>query len=273
MRLERRLFEQLDRPGGRTALAAALSRRRSAQFGRSVRVRHTAGRWVVRIDGVVLDVDDHGWSDPREWERVADHVFFWQYQPRPGDVIVDIGAGIGTEVFSYASRLNDAGTIHLVEAHPTTFARLERLVDLNLGSAIQTTTTLDRYAISDHRGVVQMSDDDTDRANHLGGTGVEADAITLDDFVERRGIDRIDFLKMNIEGAEREALRAADHALAITRHGAIGCHDFRYAEEGNDYFRTKDDVRRMLLVAGFEIDERPDAPEPWTKDYLYISRP
>jgi FkbM family methyltransferase len=37
---------------------------------------------------------------------------------------------------------------------------------------------------------------------------------TLDDFVQQRGIDRIDFIKMDVEGAEPEVLAGAGEALA-----------------------------------------------------------
>jgi hypothetical protein len=76
------------------------------------------------------------------------------------------------------------------------------------------------------------------------------------------GITRIDLLKMNIEGAEREAIRGVGALLANTHHVCISCHDFLGMP-------TKAEVRQFLTEHGFAVTAREDAREPWTRDYLY----
>jgi FkbM family methyltransferase len=52
-----------------------------------------------------------------------------------------------------------------------------------------------------------------------GGNKVKIETTTLDDVVLRRNLSRVDFVKMNIEGAEIKALRGA--AVTISRFRPI----------------------------------------------------
>ena len=64
-----------------------------------------------------------------------------------------------------------------------------------------------------------------------------------------------------------EALRGMGLLLAATRHVCISCHDFL-----SDDLRTKAFVKTFLVAHGFDVTTRPDAPEPWTRDYVYGTR-
>ena len=60
--------------------------------------------------------------------------------------------------------------------------------------------------------------------NRVGGTdGIPVPTITMTELVAKLNLDRIDFIKMNIEGAELPALRGAADVLPLVRHAAIGC--------------------------------------------------
>jgi FkbM family methyltransferase len=210
---------------------------------------------------------------PDNWDRQARQIFFWQYEPKFGDVVVDVGAGIGTELFAYADRIGASGRVYALEAHPATFSRLADLYDLNRGAAIQGAVSLECLAASDQGGTVLISDTPNDQENSLVSSGgIPTKAVTLDSFVAAKGIERIDLLKMNIEGAERAALTAASHALSITQNAVISCHDFLFDTTGDPYFRTKAYVRPLLESAGFAVRDRADATGGWQRDYLYATR-
>jgi hypothetical protein len=70
---------------------------------------------------------------------------------------------------------------------------------------------------------------------------------------------------MNIEGAEPSALVGTGDLLASTRHVCISCHDFLGVP-------TKEAVLSLLAKYGFEVRTRDDAPESWTRDYVYGAR-
>jgi hypothetical protein len=74
---------------------------------------------------------------------------------------------------------------------------------------------------------------------------------------------------MNIEGAERQAIQGMGTVLANTRHVCISCHDFLADDGGPEELRTKDFVRDFLVERGFRVITRDDAPDPWTRDYVY----
>ena len=44
-----------------------------------------------------------------------------------------------------------------------------------------------------------------------------ARTLTIDDFVAQQGLDRVDFIKMDIEGAETEALKGAEQTIVRCR--------------------------------------------------------
>jgi len=46
---------------------------------------------------------------------------------------------------------------------------------------------------------------------------VEVEAVTLDEYAEAAGVERVDFLKMDVQGGELEALKGAQHLLKDVR--------------------------------------------------------
>lgn len=57
------------------------------------------------------------------WART---VFLRNYQPKPGDVILDIGAGAGEEALTFSRAVGSSGRVICVEAHPRTFRCLQK---------------------------------------------------------------------------------------------------------------------------------------------------
>jgi hypothetical protein len=73
-------------------------------------------------------------------------------------------------------------------------------------------------------------------------------------------VNRIDYLKMNIEGAERFALPGCREALSRARYVTVAAHDFRAARGEGEDFRTLAMVREFLSGAGFELVTRDEDP-------------
>jgi hypothetical protein len=95
------------------------------------------------------------------------------------------------------------------------------------------------------------------------------EGLTFDSLSERNHIGRIDFLKMNIEGAERNALPGCRHALARIRNVCIAAHDFRAARGEGEAFRTLALVREFLTLAGFELTTRDDDPRYYVPYHVH----
>ena len=64
--------------------------------------------------------------------------------------------------------------------------------------------------------------------------------------MENLGISKVDLIKMNIEGAEINAIKGAKKTLLNTNHLAISCH----IVEGRN---TADIIKPMLEESGFKV--------------------
>jgi FkbM family methyltransferase len=268
----RGVFEAMDRPGLRWLLGLLATARQSVRGRGLCRVSYRNGYWVHSFSDGKIAADQIGTTSPSKLDADTRDTFLFEYVPKVGDVIVDVGAGEGTETATFSRVAGPNGRVIAIEAHPRTFARLQQLVQLN---SLNNVSCM-QLAISDKRGALHMTDVADHATNRLLAAGaqggVDVPTLSLDDLVREQKIDRIDFLKMNIEGAERTAFAAMTHTLAITHHLAISCHDF-LAERGTDGdYRTKNIVKPALESAGFEVLTRPDDSRDWVRDYLYARR-
>jgi FkbM family methyltransferase len=192
----------------------------------------------------------------------------YEYIPQAGDVVFDIGAGVGAEMLLFSRLVGPSGRVVSVEAHPRTY---RRLVDLCKANGLPNVTPL-QVAVSDADGAVAISDLDHHLRNTVleaDGAGIEVPARRIETLAGELGIDRIDLLKMNIEGAERQAIQGMGGVLATTRHVCISCHDFLADDGGPEELRTKSFVHDFLVERGFRVITRDEAPESWTRDYVY----
>ena len=110
------------------------------------------------------------------------------------------------------------------------------------------------------------------RTGEATTTSHPVEGVTFDSLCARHGIDRIDFLKMNIEGAERRALPGCREALDRARSYASRRTTFaRPAGEGED-FRTLAFVREFLTAAGFKLVTRDEDPRYYVPYHVHGSR-
>jgi hypothetical protein len=118
-----------------------------------------------------------------------------------------------------------------------------------------------------------------DPINHIrngltkdSANGVEVVGRTLSEIMTSLGIDHIDLLKMNIEGAELPALEKSFDALRSVDNLAVSCHDFLADGAGRDWRRTFAPVTSLLREAGYTIRTRPQDNRPWIRYYIYATR-
>jgi FkbM family methyltransferase len=229
------------------------------------------GMWVRRIGSDYFpDPDMFRPETPApNWERWANqarkHVrdagdyWFHVYKPAGGDIIVDIGAGRGEDVFAFSRGVGPGGQVWAIEPHPVSFQALRKLCELN---RLANVTTLN-YACMDttaglHIETLPVWESNYVRAGDATPSSHPVKGVRFDDLAAQHGIERIDFLKMNIEGAERSALPGCEQALRRARYVCIAAHDFRAARGEGDQFRTLDFVKQFVTAAGFEIVTRDD---------------
>ncbi len=228
------------------------------------------GNWInAQPEGTFVGPDLHTAYFSQLQSGIASY-WFHDYAPRDGDVVIDVGAGIGEDAVIISHMVGATGRVHAIEAHPATFECLRSTVELSRLANVQSY----QIAITEENGTVSISDDAHHLANSILGQngGLEVEAQSLDHFIEQSGHRTIDLLKMNIEGAERGAMLGLDKQARNVRHLAISCHDFVAEAGGSDQFRTKDAVRRRLLELGYSVTERSDAKAPWEADVLFAQQ-
>lgn len=141
---------------------------------------------------------------------------------RPGMVVFDLGANFGQYTLLAARRVGEHGRVHSFEPSARMFGELQFNVELNSLSA---RCTLNRLAVSDAAGTARLSRYE-EGAEVYGSLGThqrseatvvgheDVQTVRLDDYCEAHRIDHIDFVKMDIEGAELLALRGAGRLLS-----------------------------------------------------------
>jgi FkbM family methyltransferase len=141
----------------------------------------------------------------------------------PSDpAILDIGAHQGQTTAAFLASFPEA-RIHAFEPFPESYAVLDQTFEHD------DRVTCHQIAISDRRGTTVLHLGKTSQEHSLrplnaprsADATVEVSTIPLDDFLEDRGIDRIDILKSDTEGMELEVLKGATRLLGSDRLRSI----------------------------------------------------
>jgi FkbM family methyltransferase len=176
-----------------------------------------------------------------------------EYHPSPDDIIVDIGAHIGTFAL-LASSMVPQGRVYAVEACEETFNFLTVNVVLNRAANIQ----ISHLAIMDKKGIVTLYHDSGawghSAVKRLSRHSETVQACSLRDFLEGSGIERCDFLKLNCEGAEFPIiLSTPPDVLQFCRRMLVLYH--------LDLWRanTLEDLTSHLTASGFQCEQHSES--------------
>lgn len=131
--------------------------------------------------------------------------------PEPGDIVFDLGACFGDTAITFASVVGDHGHVYSFDPHP----RHREIFERNLLSnpTFAKRTTFVESALSDVSGE-WLSFSTHGAASRLSRSGSHnVTSLTVDDFAKENSIKTVDFIKMDIEGAELEALRGSRRTI------------------------------------------------------------
>jgi FkbM family methyltransferase len=193
-------------------------------------------------------------------------IFFDVYQPKFGDTILDVGAGVGTEVGHFSSMVGPSGRVIAIEADPAAVRRLRKQVSQ---LAFRNVDVLE-LAVGENEGTVHLhvsSDGNIENSIKavVGGSSIEVPCHRLDNLLENLHIERVSYMKMNIEGAEYEALLGLGSAISKIANLCVSCHDFT----GDPSQATFDDVKGYLEAAGLQVSTLANPPAVWGKYYVH----
>lgn len=153
-----------------------------------------------------------------------------------GGVFLDVGAHAGYFSLLASDRVGPAGRVFAVEPNPQTFAALERHVSQNLASNVR----MVMCGLTDRPGAMVLHappsrvDYNATVLPRSDWTRVEVRSRTLDDCVGEWGVDRIDLMKIDVEGAEPLVLAGGVECLTrgVVRHAMIEINGPRLVEAG-----------------------------------------
>ena len=179
-----------------------------------------------------------------------------------GDTVVDIGAHIG--LFSvYASSISETGKVYAFEPFVNNFKQLKEHKEINH----QDNLSIYNIAISDKAGTatLNLSPDNNTGGHSLhlkthSDNKVEVETMSLTSFCAQENIDKIDYLKLDCEGAEFTILQADESILNRVRKIVMECHPY---EEN-----TVDAMIELLGRNGFKVT-RESNNSPSGTEMLY----
>jgi FkbM family methyltransferase len=149
---------------------------------------------------------------------------------RPGDTFFDVGANVGYHSLSvYDVVRSSGGEVHMFEPNPTMTRLLLRTFHAN---AFWAGVSINQLALSDQDGTADMtvyedwwggarlqSPEDIASSQHAWARNAaireqfEVPTTTIDQYCHERGVERIDLLKIDVEGHE-EAVVAGMQGIA-----------------------------------------------------------
>jgi FkbM family methyltransferase len=148
------------------------------------------------------------------------------FNPATGNVVIDVGAHIGRYTMHGSKLVGRSGKVIAVEAHPGNFQLLKRNLQLNKSNNV---IALNCAAYSQDKPHLRLFLAGEDRGNTIYNTLMESrdttekfvsiPALKLDSIIQRAGIQahEINWIKVDVEGAEYEVLKGAQNILANSK--------------------------------------------------------
>jgi FkbM family methyltransferase len=150
-------------------------------------------------------------------EQERDIYSIRQLGVRAGDTVLDCGAGVG--LFTKQALLRGAKTVIAIEPAPENLECLGRNLEREIAAGqviVYPKGVWDKDDLLEFGGSEGDSTKGT-LALHPDGRLIKVPVTTIDRLVQELGLARVNFIKMDIEGAEKQALSGARQTLAKFR--------------------------------------------------------
>ena len=150
------------------------------------------------------------------------------FTPKEGDIVIDIGAHIGLYTIISSKRVGTNGKVVAIEAHPSNFEMLKSNIKLNQ----LTNVTPLNYAVYSKETKIKLYLPEVESGYTIYNTimsnrartedkFVEVNANTLDYLLQLNKITDVNWVKIDVEGAEFEVLKGASNVLSKSKDIAL----------------------------------------------------
>jgi FkbM family methyltransferase len=193
-----------------------VARRILGRSSQNIEVTRSGIRWYLDLkEGIDFSIYILGGFEPSTLRLYNKLV-------KSGDVVLDIGANIGSHTLPLARLVGDIGHVYAFE--PTDFAINKLHNNLNLNTnLIKRVTVCQAMLVSNENILVEkelfsswpLVGDNKLHEKHKGQLMVTtgARAATLDNIVKEYNITRIDFIKLDVDGFEYSVLSGGEKTL------------------------------------------------------------
>ena len=225
-----------------------------------------------KIDGINFELDLHEVIDHAMYfdgSREPDTSHALKILCKPGHVVFDIGANVGSHSLHMAKYVGKEGKVYAFEPVPWAINRLKRNLELNSFDNL----ILEPIALSDVNDEVEMQFRASFKIGSKSGVGeegkineswwnecdqVKVNMVTLDQYVNSNKINRIDLIKLDVDGFEGKVIRGALKTLKHFRPIIIMEVAPAWTEMRGDNMR---EILREIELIGYkfyqEIDFEP----------------
>ena len=141
---------------------------------------------------------------------------------RPGMTVVDVGANIGLYTLLAAHLVAPGGTVVAVEPSPREQVSLRRNLAANGRLLVLVRVRTEALGQANGRATLHLTDAEHAGQNTLGAPAyadttvieeVEVPVVTFDRLVKEEALERIDVVKIDVEGAEELVLQGGEASL------------------------------------------------------------
>lgn len=174
------------------------------------------------------------------------------YSIDQGDLVFDIGANVG----NFAMYAVKTGASRVVAFEPV--QKNYELMLKNIQNNNMPQVEAHMLAVDGDSGVVTMHMSEVDTAHSITHEAfdqqgdISVEAVTIEQFCQKHSISKIDFLKVDCEGAEYQIFeKISDQMLGLINKVAIEHHE-RFVH------RDHKEISDRLKNAGFTVIELPD---------------
>ena len=141
-----------------------------------------------------------------------------RFAPKEGDTVIDIGAHIGRYTITSSKQVGKTGKVVAIEADPDNFQLLKRNIALNKLTNVMPLN----YAVFSERTRMKLYEQSASaKYNSLmlaraarTKNYVEVEADTLDSILKLNEVNQVNWIKIDVEGAEFEVLKGSTKTLS-----------------------------------------------------------
>lgn len=190
-------------------------------------------------------------------------IFFEKYHPKENDTVVEFGSGVGCETLYISKNIGAGGKIFAFEPFNEVYNYLIETINLN---KLDNVYPINKALYKNSSGIGFKSDLDNWLSGKIDNESISKVPTTnLNDFISNQNIEKINFCKLNVEGAEKYIVENSNLFFDICDNIAIECHDFI----GKDEFKTFDIVKHFLISKNYIISFSKRNKFSWDKFYIY----